>query len=77
MYVDFDNNRIKEIQQRCCDSGIGDAVINMHNMTAEHTEILGQFLDCTGLNPIELMIFLENASKNYKFTYYYKKGENI
>lgn len=59
MYVEFDNQRINGIATRNCEEGIGDVVIYGHNMTAVHTEILGQFLDCTALNPDELMMFLE------------------
>ena len=59
MYVEFDKDQIKAIKEISCEEGVGDIVINRHNMTAEHTEVLGQFLDCTGLDSTELQYFLE------------------
>lgn len=58
MLIEFDYNQINEITEKSCDEGIGDEILYKHNMTAVHTEILGQFLDQTNMSADDLIIVL-------------------
>ena len=53
MNVEFDMKKIGKAGQKQWDNAV-----LIHNMTPEHTEIIGQFLDYTGLSPTQLIMFL-------------------
>lgn len=53
MHVQFDIKQIKKAGEKQWDNAV-----LIHNMSTEHTEIIGQFLDQTGLSPTQLMMFL-------------------
>ena len=55
----FDRGRISYVEKHSSQPGIGNTIIEAHNMTAAHVEILGQFLDRLGMDADELMDFFD------------------
>ena len=57
----WDEDRLQFVRGNSEKHGAADEILQHHNMTAEHVEILGQFLDMTGQTPERLKAILRTA----------------
>lgn len=57
----WDDERLQYVRDNSENPGVLEEILQRHNMTAEHVEVLGQFLDLTGQSPERLKATLRTA----------------
>ena len=63
----WDDERLKYVRDNSENHGVLEEILQRHNMTAEHAEALGQFLDLTGQSPERLKETLRTAFARWEF----------